>query len=126
MQVAADECRHFLALEQRLEAIGSHYGALAAHDGLWESAAATAGSLGARLAVEHCTHEARGLDVLPQTVARFRAGGDADTAELLQVRGCGTVCVSVCARGAPAARVCALFLSLGGVPPAMSVWQVER
>ncbi|KAL4447275.1 hypothetical protein ABPG77_007308 [Micractinium sp. CCAP 211/92] len=82
--VAADECRHFLALEQRLEAIGSHYGALAAHDGLWESAAATAGSLGARLAVEHCTHEARGLDVLPQTVARFRAGGDADTAELLQ------------------------------------------
>lgn len=87
--VAADECRHFLALERRLEAIGSRYGALAAHDGLWESAAATAGSLGARLAVEHCTHEARGLDVLPQTVARFRAGGDAETAGLLQVRRCG-------------------------------------
>lgn len=24
--VAADECRHFLLLEQRLEAVGSHYG----------------------------------------------------------------------------------------------------
>lgn len=28
-------------------------------------------------------HEARGLDVLPQTMARFRAGGDAATADLL-------------------------------------------
>ncbi|KAL4443623.1 hypothetical protein ABPG75_011360 [Micractinium tetrahymenae] len=82
--VAADECRHFLALERRLEAIGSRYGALAVHDGLWDSASDTAGSLGARLAVEHCTHEARGLDVLPQTVGRFRAGGDAVTADLLQ------------------------------------------
>ena len=41
-----------------------------AHDGLWESAAATAHSLPARLAVEACVHEARGLDVLPQTIAR--------------------------------------------------------
>ncbi|EFN58237.1 hypothetical protein CHLNCDRAFT_34378 [Chlorella variabilis] len=82
--VAADECRHFRLLEQRLEATGSHYGAMAAHDGLWESAAATAGSLAARLAVEHCTHEARGLDVLPQTIHRFRSNGDAASADLLQ------------------------------------------
>ena len=88
-QVAHDECRHFLLLERRLEGCGSRYGALAAHDGLWESAAATAGSLGARLAVEHCTHEARGLDVLPQTVARFRSGGDKESADLLQAGGGG-------------------------------------
>ena len=31
-------------------------------------------NLAARLAVEHCTHEARGLDVLPQTIHRFRWG----------------------------------------------------
>eukprot|EP00887_Chlorella_sp_A99_P002631 scaffold6.g2631.t1 len=73
VKVAADECRHFLLLEQRLIETGSFYGALPAHDGLWQSAIETAGSLGARLAVEHCCHEARGLDVLPQTVARFRA-----------------------------------------------------
>jgi Protein of unknown function (DUF455) len=36
--------------------------------------------------VEHCTHEARGLDVLPQTIHRFRSNGDADTAQLLEVR----------------------------------------
>ena len=69
-----------------------------AHDGLWESAAATAHSLAARIAVESCVHEARGLDVLPQTIARFRAGGDEGTAALLE----GTVYpeeVSHCAAG---------------------------
>ena len=83
-QVAADECRHFTLLEERLRQTGSHYGALPAHDGLWASAAATAGSLPARLAVEHCCHEARGLDVLPQTIRRFRSGGDAASAALLE------------------------------------------
>jgi len=32
-QVAADEASHFSMLNQRLEAVGSHYGALPAHDG---------------------------------------------------------------------------------------------
>jgi uncharacterized ferritin-like protein (DUF455 family) len=84
VQVAADECRHFRLLEQRLQASGSHYGALTAHEGLWESASATAGNLAARLAVEHATHEARGLDVLPQTIHRFRSNGDVASADLLQ------------------------------------------
>ncbi|GJP40046.1 hypothetical protein CLOM_g24336 [Closterium sp. NIES-68] len=84
VQVAADEARHFRLLAARLQALGSNYGALPAHDGLWESAAATAGDLKARLAIEHCVHEARGLDVVPQTIERFRAGGDSETAELLE------------------------------------------
>ncbi|KAF6259780.1 DUF455-domain-containing protein [Scenedesmus sp. NREL 46B-D3] len=83
VQVAADECSHFCSLAKRLEAIGSSYGALPAHDGLWESASTTAHSLPARLAVEHCVHEARGLDVLPGTVAKFRGNGDEETAALL-------------------------------------------
>ena len=29
-------------------------------------------------------HEARGLDVLPQTIRRFRSNGDAQTADLLE------------------------------------------
>lgn len=65
-------------------AVGSHYGALPAHDGLWESAQTTAHSLPARLAVEHCVHEARGLDVLPSTVHKFRSNGDAESAALLE------------------------------------------
>ena len=70
-------------LQARLRELGSHYGALPAHEGLWESARATAHSLPARLAIESCVHEARGLDVLPQTIARFRSGGDSPTADLL-------------------------------------------
>jgi Protein of unknown function (DUF455) len=51
---------------------------------LWESAASTAHSLPARLAIESCVHEARGLDVLPSTIRRFESGGDTETASLLR------------------------------------------
>lgn len=84
VHVAADECRHMRLLANRLVELGSHYGALSVHDGLWESAARTAHSLPARLAVEHCVHEARGLDVLPQTIHRLRSNGDAVSAALLE------------------------------------------
>lgn len=84
LQVAADEASHFQQLQQRLTAIGSHYGALPVHNGLWESAAATAHSLPARLAVESCVHEARGLDRLPHTIKRFQNAGDAESAQLLE------------------------------------------
>lgn len=83
-QVAEDEARHFTLLRQRLGELGSHYGALPAHDGLWESASGTAANLPARLAVEHCVHEARGLDVMPGTIAKFRNNGDEATAALLE------------------------------------------
>lgn len=83
MQVADDEASHYQQLQQRLKAIGSFYGALPVHDGLWESAAATAHSLPARLAVESCVHEARGLDRLPHTIQRFRNSGDIESAQLL-------------------------------------------
>ncbi|XP_023907728.2 uncharacterized protein LOC112019443 [Quercus suber] len=84
VKVAQDEGRHFTLLAARLEEIGSSYGALPAHDGLWDSALTTSNDLLARLAVEHCVHEARGLDVLPTTISRFRNGGDNETAELLE------------------------------------------
>jgi uncharacterized ferritin-like protein (DUF455 family) len=84
IQVAEDEARHFSLLLTRLQATGMDYGSLSAHDGLWESAMETSGSLAARLAIEHSVHEARGLDILPQTIARFRAGGDAESADLLE------------------------------------------
>ncbi|KAJ3671352.1 hypothetical protein LUZ60_007431 [Juncus effusus] len=82
--VAQDEGRHFTLLKARLEEMGSFYGALPAHDGLWDSATQTSADLLARLAVEHCVHEARGLDVLPTTISRFRNGGDEKTANLLE------------------------------------------
>nr|CAD1824342.1 unnamed protein product [Ananas comosus var. bracteatus] len=84
VKVAQDEGRHFTLLADRLQELGSFYGAFPAHDGLWDSAIQTSNCLLARLAVEHCVHEARGLDVLPTTILRFRKAGDQQTAKLLE------------------------------------------
>src|SRR5687767_5269103 len=81
--VGADEAMHFALLDRRLRALGSHYGALPAHDGLWEAAEATAHDALARLAIVPMVLEARGLDVTPATIARFEAAGDARSAAIL-------------------------------------------
>ena len=81
--VGADEAMHFALLDRRLKALGSGYGALPAHDGLWEAAEATASDVLGRLAVVPMVLEARGLDVTPATVARFEAAGDRRSAEIL-------------------------------------------
>jgi uncharacterized ferritin-like protein (DUF455 family) len=85
VQVALDEAIHFEMLAQVLEQEGSSYGAFPAHDGLWQAATQTADSLSARLAVVPCTHEARGLDTTPPTLARLQAKGDHVLSEALEV-----------------------------------------
>jgi uncharacterized ferritin-like protein (DUF455 family) len=83
MKVGADEALHFALLDRRLRSLGSHYGALPAHDGLWDAAAATAHDVLARLAVVPMVLEARGLDVTPATIDRFAAVGDTGTTRIL-------------------------------------------
>jgi uncharacterized ferritin-like protein (DUF455 family) len=82
--VGADEAMHHALLDRRLRTLGSRYGALPAHAGLWEAATATADDDLARLAVVPMVLEARGLDVTPDTVARFIAAGDEPSARILQ------------------------------------------
>lgn len=82
--VGADEAMHFALLDRRLRALGSRYGDLPAHDGLWEAAEETAENVLARLAVVPMVLEARGLDVTPATIARFEAAGDTRSAAILQ------------------------------------------
>lgn len=83
LSVGADEAMHFALLDRRLRSLGSRYGALPAHDGLWETAEATAHDPLARLAVVPMVLEARGLDVTPGTIERFNAAGDDGTARIL-------------------------------------------
>jgi uncharacterized ferritin-like protein (DUF455 family) len=83
LSVGADEAMHFSLLARRLAALGSHYGALPAHDGLWEAAGITRHDLAARLAIVPMVLEARGLDVSPATIDRFRAFGDEPSARIL-------------------------------------------
>jgi uncharacterized ferritin-like protein (DUF455 family) len=69
-RVAQDEGRHYTLLSARLGELGSRYGALPAHDGLWDSATRTSHSLLARLAVEHCVHEVRDNTIFRNTPHR--------------------------------------------------------
>lgn len=84
LSVAADEAMHFALIARRLRTLGSFYGAMPAHDGLWDAARETAHDVAARLAVVPMVLEARALDVTPATVERFLAGGDDRSARVLQ------------------------------------------
>ncbi|KAH9905860.1 DUF455-domain-containing protein [Xylariomycetidae sp. FL2044] len=85
LKVANDEAKHFSLLRARLEELGSHFGALPVHHGLWESATRTAHDLRARISVIALVHEARGLDVNPATIGKFRNAGDAESVDVLQI-----------------------------------------
>jgi uncharacterized ferritin-like protein (DUF455 family) len=82
--VAADEAMHFALLARRLVTLGCDYGALPAHDGLWDAARETAHDLAARLAIVPMVLEARALDVTPVMIERFAAAGDLRSARVLQ------------------------------------------
>lgn len=82
--VAAEEAVHFELLIKRLADFEACYGDLPAHDGLWESAAATSNDLLARLAVVPLVLEARGLDVTPDMEATLERVGDPESAALLR------------------------------------------
>lgn len=84
LNVAGDEAMHFALLSRKLRKLGSSYGALPAHGGLWEAAETTRHDVGARLAIVPMVLEARGLDVTPATLERLRTAGDAQGVRLLE------------------------------------------
>lgn len=85
VRAADDESKHFGLLTDRLEALGSSYGALDAHAGMWRAAEATAQDLLGRLAVVPMVLEARGLDVTPGMIKMFQKAGDTDSVAALEV-----------------------------------------
>lgn len=85
LKVANDEAKHFSLLRARLEEMGSRFGALPVHHGLWESATRTAHDLRARISVIALVHEARGLDINPLTIEKFRNAKDGESVEVLDI-----------------------------------------
>lgn len=85
VQVAGEEGTHFLLLADRLVELGSHYGAMPAHDGLWQTAIDTADDLLARLAIVPLVLEARGLDVTPAMIDKLVSVGDEASAAALKI-----------------------------------------
>ncbi len=84
LDTAADEAMHFVLLDRRLRSLGSFYGDLPAHGGLWDSAIATRHDVAARLAIVPMVLEARALDVTPAMIGRLREAGDERSAGVLQ------------------------------------------
>ena len=76
VRAADEESKHFNLMCDCLEALGSHYGALPAHAGMWRAAEDTVEDLMARLAVVPMVLEARGLDVTPGMIDIFRKAGE--------------------------------------------------
>lgn len=84
VRAADDESRHFNMICDCLHVLGSRYGALPAHSGMWRAAEDTADDLAGRLAVVPMVLEARGLDVTPGMIAVFAKAGLADVVAALE------------------------------------------
>ncbi|MCB2099080.1 MAG: ferritin-like domain-containing protein, partial [Parvularculaceae bacterium] len=78
------EAGHFSLISTRLGELGSHYGAMPAHGGLWDAARETSDSVLARLTIVPMVFEARGLDVTPGLGRRFHNVGDEPSARLIE------------------------------------------
>ena len=83
-RVAKEETDHFVMLRKRLLENGYDYGDFPAHDGLWRMAEETAHDILIRLAVIPRIMEARGLDVTPDLINRFREIKDKETVSVLK------------------------------------------
>lgn len=84
-RVAAEEAYHYRLVVARLADLGSAYGELDAHDGLWAAAARTAHDPMVRMALVPRVLEARGLDVTPGMIERLRKVGDNASIALLEI-----------------------------------------
>jgi uncharacterized ferritin-like protein (DUF455 family) len=84
-EVAAEETKHFKLLRDNLNDIGYDYGDFPAHDGLWTIAKRTEHDILLRLAVVPRIMEARGLDVTPNLIERFRQVKDNNTVSILEL-----------------------------------------
>lgn len=85
LRVAREEAEHFEMLCAHLDRLGTHYGALPAHNNLWEMACRTEGDVMARMALVPRLIEARGLDVAPAMIERLARFCDDDGVAALKV-----------------------------------------
>ncbi len=84
-QIAYEEHLHFNLLNDYLKKFDLSYGSFNAHNSLWEMADRTRHDLIHRLALIPRTMEARGLDVTPPIIEKFKQQKDDDIAAILQI-----------------------------------------
>ncbi len=84
-KVAAEEVYHFTLIRLRLNQMGYDYGDFPAHTGLWDLARRTAPDLLQRMALVPRMMEARGLDVTPGIMDKFKQIKDQETVDILEI-----------------------------------------
>lgn len=85
LKVAKEEAYHFGLLVGHLESLGYAYGDFPAHNGLWEMAVKTDYDVLVRIALVPRLMEARGLDIVPKIMEKFRSVGDKKVAAILEI-----------------------------------------
>ena len=85
LQIAYEEHLHFNLLNDYLKKFDLIYGSFNAHNSLWEMAERTRHDLIHRLALIPRTMEARGLDVTPPIIEKFKQQKDGEIAAILQI-----------------------------------------
>lgn len=84
-RIAKEEAYHFQLLDDYLQTMGYHYGSFQAHDDLWNMVKMTAHDVMVRMALVPRVLEARGLDVTPDIIAKFKHHGYNKAADILEI-----------------------------------------
>jgi uncharacterized ferritin-like protein (DUF455 family) len=85
LQIAYEEQTHFNLLNDYLKKFDLTYGSFNAHNSLWEMAERTSHDLIHRLALIPRTMEARGLDVTPTIIGKFKQQKNDDIVAILKI-----------------------------------------
>jgi uncharacterized ferritin-like protein (DUF455 family) len=83
LKIASEEAKHFNLLREYLIDLGYDYGSFLAHNGLWEMAQKTRSDVLVRMALVPRVMEARGLDVTPGIIDKFKQIKDNRAVEIL-------------------------------------------
>ena len=84
-EIAKEEAYHFQLINDYLKTINYEYGSFQAHNDLWEMVKKTAHDVMVRMALVPRVLEARGLDVTPSIISRFKHHGYDKAVEILEI-----------------------------------------
>jgi len=84
-RIADEEAYHFTLIRDYLITLGYEYGSFDAHGGLWEMVTQTRHDVLVRMALVPRVLEARGLDVTPDIINKFKHHGHHRAADILAI-----------------------------------------
>ncbi|MDH3326366.1 MAG: ferritin-like domain-containing protein [Gammaproteobacteria bacterium] len=84
-RIAQEEAYHFTLINDYLKSLDYEYGSFDAHKGLWEMVEETRYDVLVRMALVPRVLEARGLDVTPNIIQKFKHHGHHEAAEILSI-----------------------------------------